>query len=81
MPDKDNTSIEVSRNKEEISKNNETFNIVTKLESNSPQPKRVDVSRLFRGGSVAEEMSEDATFFKSTWGEMEVGSDYWALLV
>ena len=37
----------------------------------------MDVSRLFRGGSVAEEMSEDATFFKSTWGEMEVGSDYW----
>ncbi|KAL0689167.1 hypothetical protein Bca4012_088844 [Brassica carinata] len=55
----------------------ENLVLVYQLESNSPQPKRVDVSRLFRGGSVAEEMSKDATFFKSTWGEMEVGSDYW----
>lgn len=37
----------------------------------------MEVSRQIRGGSIAEEMSEDSTFFKSAWGEMEVGFHFW----
>ncbi|KAH0879563.1 hypothetical protein HID58_066957, partial [Brassica napus] len=66
IPDTQNNSIEVSISDEEIQRG-----------SQSSQSKRLEVSRQIRGGSIAEEMSEDSTFFKSAWGEMEVGFHFW----